>query len=57
MIPRCIHGNIVLGCPHDDCPTQTAYLDQQNAAMRDYWERQQADARRVVRQLLGMPDA
>ena len=34
--PRCIHGNIILGCPHDDCPTQLAYLDQQEAAMRAY---------------------
>lgn len=38
--PRCIHGYIVLGCPHDDCPTQLAYLDQQDAAMRDYQLRQ-----------------
>ena len=36
--PRCIHGNIILGCPEDDCPTQSAYLDQMNAEMRE-WER------------------
>lgn len=34
--PRCIHGRILLGCPHDDCPTQIAYLDQIHAAQRDY---------------------
>jgi hypothetical protein len=33
--PRCVHGRIILGCPRDDCPTQLAYLDQQNAALRD----------------------
>lgn len=53
--PRCIHGRIVLGCPRDDCPTQLAYLDQQNAALRDYHEREQAAARKVVRQVLGLP--
>lgn len=36
--PRCIHGHIILGCPHDDCPTQGAYLDQHAAALRE-WER------------------
>lgn len=25
-IPRCSHGNIILGCPDDDCPEQRAYL-------------------------------
>jgi hypothetical protein len=53
--PRCIHGRILLGCPHDDCPTQTAYLDQQNAAMAAYEHRQQEDARRIVRDMLGLP--
>jgi hypothetical protein len=52
--PRCIHGNIILGCPHDDCPTQTAYLDQQNAALDDYYRWQQENARRIVRQMLGL---
>lgn len=37
--PRCIHGHIILGCPHDDCPTQIAYLDQQDAAYREYMRR------------------
>lgn len=53
--PRCIHGHIILGCPHDDCPTQGAYLDQQNAAL-DEWEARQRDAvRRVVHDLLYGP--
>ena len=34
--PRCIHGFIILACPEDDCPTQGAYLDQQDAAVREY---------------------
>jgi len=54
--PRCIHGHIVLGCPHDDCPTQTAYLDQQNAAIDAWHQRQQDEARHIVRSLLGLPE-
>lgn len=55
IIPRCHHGNIILGCPDDGCPAQTAYLDQQNAAMDAYFARQQEDARRLVREYLGLP--
>jgi hypothetical protein len=50
--PRCIHGRIILGCPYEDCPTQTAYLDQMNAAMDAYWLRQEREARAIVRGLL-----
>ncbi|AXQ64572.1 hypothetical protein KNU83_gp081 [Mycobacterium phage LilMoolah] len=53
--PQCIHGNIILGCPHDDCPTQTAYLDQQKAALRELDHRQRQDARDLVRSALGLP--
>ncbi len=53
--PRCVHGRILLGCPYDDCPTQSAYLDQQAAAIEDYERRQQAVARRFVRAALGLP--
>ena len=53
--PRCVHGHIILGCPHDDCPTQGAYLDQQEAAMADWDARQQMAARRAVRSALGLP--
>jgi hypothetical protein len=52
--PRCVHGHILLGCPHDDCPTQTAYLDQQEAALTEWERRQQEDARRLVRKVLGL---
>lgn len=55
--PRCIHGHIILGCPHDDCPTQQAYLDRQEAAMAEHYRRQQDNARRLVRPYLGLPDA
>jgi hypothetical protein len=54
--PRCIHGAIILGCPHEDCPTQIAYLDQQNAAVSEYEQRQQDAARRFVRSALGLDE-
>lgn len=38
-IPHCEHGNILLGCPHDDCPQQNAYLDEIRVAMKDYEDR------------------
>lgn len=54
-IPRCAHGRIILACPHDDCAEQNAYLAEQHTALDAYWDRQQADARRLVRSLLGLP--
>lgn len=51
--PRCIHGNIILGCPHDDCPAQNAYLDQANAAIREWEHRGRQAARDYVRSALG----
>jgi hypothetical protein len=54
--PRCVHGHIVLGCPRDDCPTQGAYLDQQEAAMAAWEQRQQFAARQIVRSLLWPED-
>ena len=53
--PQCIHGHIILGCPHDDCPTQNAYLDQQRAAMREWDHRDRQAARDYVRSALGLP--
>lgn len=52
--PRCTHGHIILSCVEDNCPAQTAYLDQQNAALRDYYERQIAAARAAIRAALGL---
>lgn len=52
--PRCIHGHIILGCPHDDCPTQTVYLDQQLAAWDAICQRQRDVARQYVREMLGL---
>jgi hypothetical protein len=26
VVPRCSHGNILLGCPEDVCPEQDAYV-------------------------------
>lgn len=33
-VPRCSHGQIILGCPDDDCPEQLAYL----AVMHDRYD-------------------
>lgn len=55
-IPRCGHGNIILGCPHDDCPEQTAYLADQRERLAAYELSQQQAARRVVREMLGLPE-
>lgn len=52
--PRCVHGRILLACPDDACPTQQAYLDQQEFALADYERRQQAAVRRLVREALGL---
>jgi hypothetical protein len=54
--PRCSHGNIILGCPHDECPEQNAYLAEQRTALDAHFARQQEDARRLVRSVLGMPE-
>ena len=43
MIPRCMHGHIILGCPNDDCPTQNAHLAEQRAAL-DLWHAKQQRA-------------
>lgn len=53
--PRCVHGNILLGCPHDDCPTQMSHLDQLAVALRDYEHHQNQAARDCVRSALGLP--
>lgn len=47
-VPRCGHGNIILGCPDDDCEEQNAYLLQQSAAL----DRFQALQREAVFQLI-----
>jgi hypothetical protein len=53
--PRCSHGNIILGCPESDCSAQNAYLDQQNIAIDAWYEWQRSEARRIVREALGLP--
>jgi len=51
---RCSHGHLFLGCPHDDCPEQNAYLARQTHLM-DQWEAGMLDnARRAVREALGL---
>jgi hypothetical protein len=52
--PRCAHGYIILGCPHDDCVAQSDYLDEIDRALADWYRRQQDEARRLVRGLLGL---
>jgi hypothetical protein len=53
--PRCEHGNILLGCPDDDCVEQSAYLIAQTGKIEAFQERQMAEARHVVREALGLP--
>lgn len=55
VVPRCAHGHILLGCPHDDCAEQNAYLAEQNAAVEAHLQRQQDEARKIVRESLGLP--
>ena len=52
--PRCRHGHIILGCPDDECPEQSAYLERHNAAIDAMYERQWQEARRVVREMLNL---
>ncbi len=54
VVPRCSHGNIILGCPHDDCPEQSAFLETQREAMRQYDEMMRGNARDAVRKMMGM---
>ena len=49
MIPRCEHGNVILGCPFDDCEGQTLYLIEQASALREWNDRLLNDARKLVR--------
>ena len=53
--PKCSHGNIIFGCPHDDCPEQVAALRRLQSAIAGFEEEQQREARRIVRGLLGLP--
>jgi len=55
VVPRCSHGKIILGCPDSDCPEQNAYLADHNRKVDDHYEHQQIDARRLVREWLGLP--
>ena len=54
-IPRCSHGRIILGCPVDDCLDQNAYLALMKGAADNYNARQVAAARKIVREMLGLP--
>lgn len=38
-IPRCEHGHIILGCPHDDCTEQNDYLEAQNRLVDEWYAR------------------
>lgn len=51
-IPRCEHGNIILGCPLDDCEKQNAYLLEQSAAFDRFEALQREEAARLVRKLI-----
>ena len=57
MIPRCEHGNIILGCPKEPCDEQTVYLIEQETALARWEEWQQQEARRLVQEALGIRGA
>lgn len=55
---RCLHGNLLLGCPHKDCPEQNAYLAEQDAAMEAWYERQREETMELLSHLVaghGLP--
>jgi hypothetical protein len=56
VIPRCRHGAIILGCENDDCPEQNIYLAAQARTMSAWEAWQLAEARRIVRNELGLSD-
>jgi hypothetical protein len=49
IIPRCEHGNIILGCPVDDCPEQIAYLNDFRAKWDAVVEMQLNETKKMVR--------
>jgi hypothetical protein len=51
--PRCRHGRILLGCEHDDCPENNAYVVLQEVAIDLYRRRQINEFRRAF----GVPGA
>lgn len=53
-IPRCSHGEILLGCAVDDCEEQNAYLAGIQMALERYEQQQQEAARIAVREALGL---
>jgi hypothetical protein len=36
LIPRCRHGNIILGCPEKVCDEQTVYLIEQETRLVEW---------------------
>lgn len=54
LVPRCSHGQIILGCPRSDCDDQNTYLAAQQAMLAAWEERQRQEARRIVREALGL---
>ncbi len=53
LIPRCKHGNIILGCP-EVCDEQTVYLIDQETRLAEWEQRQQDEARQLVQNALGI---
>lgn len=52
--PRCSHGHILLGCPQDDCPEQSAYLAHQQQQLDRWRHFLSEEARLLVREALGL---
>ena len=56
-IPHCRHHHIILACPHEDCPEQNAYLEEQSKKLARWNEEQARQARLVVAEYCGLdPD-
>jgi hypothetical protein len=49
LIPRCEHGNIILGCPDDDCAEQNAYVADFRAKWDAIVEMQLNEAKKMIR--------
>lgn len=48
QVPRCAHGHILLGCPHDDCEEQNRMIAITDAAVDAHYQSQQQAAKDFV---------
>lgn len=53
--PHCVHGHIILGCPDEDCEEQNTFVAAQRQVHDEYDRQLRENARKVVRDMLGLP--